>query len=43
VIAFALVAAAGVLIAVMMWSTAARGQVPDKPEDGVRVERAVRG
>jgi hypothetical protein len=43
VIAFALIAAAGVLIAVMMWSTAAHGQVPDRPEDVLRVERAVRG
>jgi hypothetical protein len=41
VIAVALLAAAGVLIAVMMWSTAARGQAPEKPEDVVRIERGV--
>jgi hypothetical protein len=40
-IAIALLAAAGVLIAAMLWSTAAPGQTPEKPEDVVRVELAV--
>jgi len=33
-IALALIVAAAVLVAVMMWSTAARGQMPERP-DGV--------
>jgi len=42
VIAAALLAAVGVLIAAMAWSTAARGQaLAQKPEDVTRVERAV--
>ena len=41
-IAAALLAAVGVLIAAMAWSTAARGQaLAQKPEDVTRVERAV--
>jgi hypothetical protein len=40
-IVFALLAALGVLAAAMAWSTAARGDEPEKPEDVQRVERAV--
>jgi hypothetical protein len=40
-IAFALLAALGVLAAAMVWSTSARGDEPAKPEDVQRVERAV--
>jgi hypothetical protein len=40
-IVFALLAAVGVLAAAMAWSTAARGDEPEKPEDVQRVERAV--
>ena len=41
VIAAAPLAALGVLVAAMAWSTAARGQVPEKPADVLPVERAV--
>jgi len=41
VIAAALLAALGVLIAAMAWSTAARGEMLEKPEDVQGVERAV--
>jgi hypothetical protein len=40
-IVFALLVALGVLAAAMAWSTAARGDEPEKPEDVQRVERAV--
>jgi hypothetical protein len=40
-IAFALLAALGVLAAAMVWSTSARGDEPAKPDDVQRVERAV--
>jgi hypothetical protein len=41
VIAVALLLALGVLVAAMAWSTAARGQEPQKTEDVLRVEQAV--
>jgi hypothetical protein len=40
-IVFALLVAVCVLAAAMAWSTAARGDEPEKPEDVQRVERAV--
>ena len=40
-IVFALLVALGVLAAAMAWSTAARGDEPEKPEDVQRVERAI--
>jgi len=40
VIVFALLVALGVPAAAMAWSTAARGDEPEQPEDVQRVERA---
>jgi hypothetical protein len=40
-IAVALLAALGVLVAAMTWSTSARGEEPAKTEDVLRVERAL--
>jgi hypothetical protein len=40
-IAVALLAAVGMLLAAMAWSTAARGQAPEKTADVLRIERGV--